>query len=102
MPESGFTVDKIMHLYIKFHRLVLTRGSSYNELPKWIKSKKTVINPEKNHEERFKWAAIAAIHHEDHQRISKLDPCENQYNWEVLEFPVLINKMISLKRTTLA
>ena len=33
-PESGFTLDKIMHLYINFHRLVLTRGSSYTELPK--------------------------------------------------------------------
>ena len=22
-PESGFTLDKIMHLYINFHRLVL-------------------------------------------------------------------------------
>ena len=32
-PESGFTLDKIMHLYINFHRLVLTWGSSYNELP---------------------------------------------------------------------
>ena len=31
--ESGFTLDKIMHLYINFHRLVLTRGSSYIELP---------------------------------------------------------------------
>ena len=39
-PESGFTLDKIMHLYINFHRLVLTRGSSYSELPGWIKSKK--------------------------------------------------------------
>ena len=26
--ESGFTLDKIMHLYINFHGLVLTRGSS--------------------------------------------------------------------------
>ena len=26
-PESGFTLDKIMHLYINFHRLVLTRGT---------------------------------------------------------------------------
>ena len=34
MPESGFSLDKIMHLYIKFHRLALTRGSSYIELPK--------------------------------------------------------------------
>ena len=44
-PESGFTLGKIMHLYINFHRLVLTRGSSYSELPEWIKSKKTVISP---------------------------------------------------------
>ena len=43
--ESGFTLDKIMHLYINFHRLVLTGGGSYTELPEWIKSKKAVINP---------------------------------------------------------
>ena len=24
MPESGFALDKIMHMYINFHRLVLT------------------------------------------------------------------------------
>ena len=28
-PKSGFTLDKITHLYINFHRLVLTQGSSY-------------------------------------------------------------------------
>ena len=33
MPESGFTLDQIMHLHINFHRLVLTRGSSYMKLP---------------------------------------------------------------------
>ena len=33
MPKSGFTLDKIMHLYINFHRLVLTQCGSYNELP---------------------------------------------------------------------
>ena len=32
-PESGFRLDKIMHLYINFHRLVFTRGSSYTEMP---------------------------------------------------------------------
>ena len=50
-PESGFTLYKIMHLYINFHRLVLTRVSSYNELPKWLKSKKAVINPQNKDEE---------------------------------------------------
>ena len=57
-PESGFTPDKIMHLHINFHRLVLTRVSSYNVLPEWIKSKKAVINPQNKDEECFKWAVM--------------------------------------------
>ena len=32
-PGNGFSLDKIMHLFINFHRLILTRGSSYIELP---------------------------------------------------------------------
>ena len=50
MPENSFTLNKIMHLYINFHRLELTRGSSYIELPEWIKRKKAVINPQNKDE----------------------------------------------------
>ena len=86
-----------MHLYINFHRLALTRGSSYTELPKRTKSKKVVINTQNKDEECFKWAVIAALHQEeirkDHQRISRLRPYENQYNWKGLEFPVWIKKI---------
>ena len=39
-PESGFTLDKIMYLSINFHKLVVTRGSSYIELPEWTKIKR--------------------------------------------------------------
>ena len=86
-PESGFTLDKIMHLYINFHRLVLTRGSSYIELPEWLKSKKAVINPQNKDEECFKWTVIEALHHEEikhhPERISR----------KGLEFPVSIKKI---------
>ena len=86
-----------MHLYINFHRLVLTRGSSYIELPKWLKSKKAVINPQNQDEECFKWAAIEALHHKKIKHhpdgISLLRPYENQYNWKELEFPVSIKKI---------
>ena len=51
--ESGFTLDKIMHLYMNFHRLALTQDGSYTELPKWLKRKKTVINPQNKDEECF-------------------------------------------------
>ena len=96
-PENDFTLDKIMHLYINFHRLALRQGASYSELPKWIKSKKAVINPQNKDEECFKWAVVAALNHKeikkDHQRISRLRPYENQYNQKEFEFPVSIKKI---------
>ena len=49
--ESVFTLDKIMNLYINFHKLALTRGGSCNELPKWLKSRKAAINPQNKDEE---------------------------------------------------
>ena len=86
-----------MHLCIKFHKLVLTRGRSYIDLPEWIKNKHAVINPQNKDEECFKWAFIAALHDEeiekDHQHTLKLEPYEKQHNWERFEFPVLINKI---------
>ena len=48
-------------------------------------------------EECFKWAVIAALHHEEikkgHQGIPRLRSRENQYNWEGLWFPVSIMKI---------
>ena len=86
-----------MHLYIKFHKLLLTPGGSYTELPEWLKSKKAVINPQNKDEECFKWTVNEALHHKQikhhPERISLLRPYENQYNWKGLEFPVSIKKI---------
>ena len=43
--KSCFTLDEIMHLYTNLHKLALTWGNSYTELPEWIANKKAVINP---------------------------------------------------------
>ena len=92
-----------MHLYINFYRLTLTRGSSYIELSEWIKIKKGSDKSTKQDEESFKWAVIAASHHEEikhHlERISLLKPYENQYNWEMLEFPVSIKKIDKFEKS---
>ena len=104
-PESGFTLDKIMHLYINFHRVALTRGGSYIELPKWLKSKKAVINPQNKDEECFKWAVIAALHHEvikdNLERISLLSLIKNNIIGKDSSFQYRLRRLISLKRTTL-
>ena len=63
---------------------MLTQGTSYIELPEWIKSKKAVINLQNKDEECFKWVVIAVFHHKEikdnPERISLLRSYENQYN----------------------
>ena len=57
--NSRFRFDEVLFLNINFHRLNLTRGSSYLPLPDWIANKKAIINPQNDGEEFFKWAVIA-------------------------------------------
>ena len=97
LPKSGFTLDEVMFLNLDFHKLNLTRGSSYIPLPNWISSKKAIINLQNSDNECFKWAVIAALHHEDishnYQRVSNLKIYIKNYNWGGLEFPMAINKI---------
>ena len=48
IPESCFTLERLMHLHINFYKLAFKRGSSYIGLPQWIAVKKVVINPKNN------------------------------------------------------
>ena len=46
LPQSGFVIDKILNIDVDFHKLKLTRGSSYLPLPKNFSGKNDrVINP---------------------------------------------------------
>ena len=76
---------------IDFHRLNLTRGSSYIPLPDWLAKKKAIINPKNSDMECFKWAVIAAMRWEeidrDHQRITKLKRFEGDFDWTGIKFP---------------
>ena len=66
LANSRFVFDQILHLDINFNQLNLTRGSSYIPLPEWISHKKAVINPRNEEDDEcFKWAVIAALHHEE-------------------------------------
>ncbi|XP_057301757.1 uncharacterized protein LOC130636145 [Hydractinia symbiolongicarpus] len=102
LPNSGFTINRIMHLDVDFHKLKLSRGSSYIEAPKWIATKKAIINPQNKDEECFKWSIIAALHHEDitsdPERISKLRPFADEYNWHGIEFPMSIKEISKFEK----
>ena len=45
LASSRLRFDQVLFLDVNFHRLNLTRGSSYLSLPDWISRKGAVINP---------------------------------------------------------
>ena len=65
LSDSKFIFDEVIHMDINFHRLNLTRGSSYLPLPDWLAHKKAIINPKNSDLECFKWAVIAATRWEE-------------------------------------
>ena len=92
MRESSFIFERIDLLEYHLHKISLNRGSSYINSPEWIKNKGVTINP-KNIKNNmcFQYAINAALNHQniDHhpERIFKLRPFINSYNWKDVEFP---------------
>ena len=45
---------------------------------------------------------ITALHHreikKDHQRTSKLEPYEEQHDWDGLEFPLSVKKLVMFEK----
>ena len=91
LRDNKFVFDGVIHMDIDFHRLNLTRGSSYILLPDWLAKKKAIINPKNSDMECFKWAVIAAMRWEEidrnHQRITKLKRFEADFDWTGIKFP---------------
>ena len=91
LRDSKFVFDRVMHKDINFHRLNLTRGSSYIPLPAWLSRKEAIINPKNLDMKCFKWAVIAALKWREIegnvQRVSKRRR-HNDLDWDGINFPV--------------
>ena len=91
LRDSKVVFDGVIHMNIDFHRLNLTRGSSYLPLPEWLAKKGAITNPKNSDMEYFKWAVITAMKWreigKDPQRISKLRRYEDDFDWSKVKFP---------------
>ena len=84
MRGSDFAFDGVYFLYHDFNKISTSRGGSYIDSPKWLKDKKSTINPKNNDHKCFQYAATLALNLDkinDHlERISKIKPFIEQYN----------------------
>ena len=88
---SDLIFDCVDTLYYNLNRISLSRGGSYMDSPEWEKNKKATINPKNNDGKCFQYALTVALNYEKIkkylQRISKIKPFIDQYNWKEVSFP---------------
>ena len=91
MRGSDFEFDGVNFLYYDFNKISLNRGGSYIDSPKWLKYKKSTINPKNNDDKCFQDAVTLALNLDNidnhPERISKIKPFIDQYNWKDIDFP---------------
>ena len=91
MRGSEFEFDGVNFLYYDFNKTSINRGGSYIDSPKWLKNKKSTINPENNDDKCFQYAVTLALNldriKKDPQRVSKIKPFIEKYNWKDIDFP---------------
>ena len=82
--------DGVNFLYYDFNKISLNRGGSYIDSPKWLKDKKSTINSKNNDDKCFQYGKTLALNldkiKKDPQRISKIKPFIDQYNWKDIDF----------------
>ena len=88
---SGWVLLKILIVKLHFATFKPLRGSSYIELPSWIKNKKAVVNVlNKSDNECFKWCVTRALHpiRKNKERLtSKLREQSKIFDWTGVNFP---------------
>ena len=91
MRGSKFVPDSIDLLQYHLQKVGLKRSGSYIDSLEWLKNKKATINPKNNDDSCFQYALTVALNHQNivnnPQRISKIKPFIDQYNWKEIDFP---------------
>ena len=92
MRGSEFVFDGVDVLHYDLKKISLNRSGSYVDSPEWIKNKKATVNPKNKKDDKcFQYALTVALNYEkikDHpERISKIKPFIDHYNWNEIDFP---------------
>ena len=91
MKGSDFAFDGVNYLYYDLNKISIRKGGSYIDSPKWLKDKKSTINPKNNDYKCFQYAVTLALNLDKinghPQRISKIKPFIEEYNWKDINFP---------------
>ena len=91
MRGSDFIFNGVNYLFYDFNRVSISKGGSYVESLKWLKDKKCTVNQKNNDNKCFQYATTLALNfnkiNKHPQRISRIKPFIESYNWNDISFP---------------
>ena len=93
---SGWIFDEVLHFDILTNVYKPLTGSSWVPLPKFLASKKAIINPKNSDRECFKWAVTEAVYPQksNRDRITKTSKDNaKKFNWDGIKFPVKLSQI---------
>ena len=75
-------------------------GSSYIDLPSWIKNKKAIVNIKNNDDKCFLWCILRYLHprDRDEERIKDLEKYEFSLNTKGITFPMKVNNITQFEK----
>jgi hypothetical protein len=90
---SGWNLKEITNLHVHIFKYTPLKGSSYIELPNWLKNTKSIINIKNDDDKCFLWSVLKALHPiENHpERINDLERYKNEINVSNISFPVTLS-----------
>ena len=104
MKGSGWRFKSVIRFDIHTTVYEPLKGNSYIPLPKKLKNKRAIINPQNNEDEEcFKWCITIALNYQDGQknlyRISQyLRRQAERLNWRNINFPVSLRDISTFEK----
>ena len=97
---SGWVVTRVLCLYVNIAKYAPLKGSSYIELPKYLKNKKAIVNVRNNDNKCLEWALLSSLYpaHENPHRVSKYKDHEKELNFAGIDFPVTLKDIANVER----
>ena len=98
---SGWVFDEVSHFDILINVYKPLAGSSWIPLPKFLASKKALINPKNTDQECFKWCVVEGMYPQkrDRDRITKTSKANAElFNWDGINFPVKPSQINSFEK----
>ena len=96
---SGWTLESVMSLSVNIAKYAPLKGSSYIDLPKYLKDKKAIINVKNEDNKCLKWALLSALHpaKDNPHRVNKYMQFK-ELRFTGVDFPVPLSQMPKVER----